>query len=223
MLMTRIVARAEWFLYVYVCHHHQIQGTNMPPLQAALPQELPTSLAGDVMRADIGHGQQQPQQHPADAFLEAMGAPIPIAPGSEEVPVTDHGREDHSHKDNADITKRTTRSSRFRGVTKHRRSGRWEAHIWVKASGKQVYLGGYEVEEHAAEAYDVAAIKCKGPKVKTNFPLEKYTELMRFMDTISLEVRTPFTRTTTTTTTTTTRGRRRRREREREKLIASLA
>jgi hypothetical protein len=24
---------------------------------------------------------------------------------------------------------------RFRGVTKHRRSGRWEAHIWVKASG----------------------------------------------------------------------------------------
>ena len=86
-----------------------------------------------------------------------------------------------------DWYKRTTRSSRFRGVTKHRRSGRWEAHIWVKASGKQVYLGGYEIEEHAAEAYDVAAIKCKGPKVKTNFPLEKYTELMQFMDTISLE------------------------------------
>jgi hypothetical protein len=32
-------------------------------------------------------------------------------------------------------------SSRFRGVTKHRRSGRWEAHCWVKQLGRQVYLG----------------------------------------------------------------------------------
>lgn len=38
---------------------------------------------------------------------------------------------------------------------------RWEAHIWVKEIGRQVYLGGYEGEEHAAEAYDVAALKCK--------------------------------------------------------------
>jgi hypothetical protein len=28
-----------------------------------------------------------------------------------------------------------------------------------------VYLGGYEHEEHAAEAYDVAALRCKGRKV----------------------------------------------------------
>lgn len=40
-----------------------------------------------------------------------------------------------------------------------------EAHIWVKDIGRQVYLGGYEAEEHAAEAYDVAALKCKGVKV----------------------------------------------------------
>lgn len=38
---------------------------------------------------------------------------------------------------------------------------RWEAHIWVKEIGRQVYLGGYMSEEHAAEAYDVAALKCK--------------------------------------------------------------
>lgn len=79
------------------------------------------------------------------------------------------------------------RTSRYRGVTKHRRSGRWEAHIWVKETGKQVYLGGYEHEEHAAEAYDVAAIKCKGGTVKTNFPMSKYTELMAFMENITLE------------------------------------
>ncbi len=51
---------------------------------------------------------------------------------------------------------------------------RWEAHIWVKDLGRQVYLGGYEAEEHAAEAYDVAALKCKGPRVKTNFTISRY-------------------------------------------------
>ncbi|MEW5316903.1 MAG: hypothetical protein WDW38_008244 [Sanguina aurantia] len=79
------------------------------------------------------------------------------------------------------------RSSQYRGVTKHRRSGRWEAHIWVKEIGRQVYLGGYEGEEHAAEAYDVAALKCKGIKVKTNFPVSRYTDLMACMDCISLD------------------------------------
>lgn len=38
---------------------------------------------------------------------------------------------------------------------------------------EKVYLGGYEREDHAAEAYDVAALKCKGPRVKTNFPITK--------------------------------------------------
>ncbi|DBA93598.1 hypothetical protein WJX82_009691 [Trebouxia sp. C0006] len=79
------------------------------------------------------------------------------------------------------------RSSRFRGVTKHRRSGRWEAHIWVKELGRQVYLGGYEHEEHAAEAYDVAALKCKGFRVKTNFDADRYSDLTECMDSISLE------------------------------------
>ena len=83
------------------------------------------------------------------------------------------------------------RSSQYRGVTKHKRSGRWEAHIWVKETGKQMYLGGYEKEEHAAEAYDVAAMKCKGAKgarkVKLNFPASKYSELDSFMQSVGLE------------------------------------
>ncbi|KAK9908818.1 hypothetical protein WJX75_003287 [Coccomyxa subellipsoidea] len=79
------------------------------------------------------------------------------------------------------------RSSQYRGVTKHRRSGRWEAHLWVKELGRQVYLGGYENEEHAAEAYDVAALKCKGPRVRTNFPLSRYSDLTECMGGISVE------------------------------------
>ena len=39
--------------------------------------------------------------------------------------------------------------------------------------GRQVYLGGYECEEHAAEAYDIAALKSKGRRTKTNFDLAK--------------------------------------------------
>ena len=45
--------------------------------------------------------------------------------------------------------------------------------MWVKELGRQVYLGGYEQEAHAAEAYDVAALKCKGSHVKINFGMER--------------------------------------------------
>ena len=79
------------------------------------------------------------------------------------------------------------RHSKYRGVTKHRRSGRWEAHIWLKKTGKQVYLGGYDLEEHAAEAYDLAAIKLKGEDAKLNFPPEKYTKFKALVSRLTLE------------------------------------
>jgi len=79
------------------------------------------------------------------------------------------------------------RSSQYRGVTKHRRSGRYEAHIWVKDLGRQVYLGGYECEEHAAEAYDIAALKSKGSRTKINFELSKYTDLLGCIDRMTME------------------------------------
>jgi hypothetical protein len=72
---------------------------------------------------------------------------------------------------------RTT--SRFRGVTHHCRTQRWEAHIWE--AGKQIYLGGFDAEEQAALAYDLAALKFRGADATTNFDVSNYgQELAQF-------------------------------------------
>ncbi|KAF5461960.1 hypothetical protein F2P56_018016 [Juglans regia] len=74
------------------------------------------------------------------------------------------------------------RTSQYRGVTRHRWTGRYEAHLWDNSckkegqtrKGRQVYLGGYDMEERAARAYDLAALKYWGPSTHINFPLENY-------------------------------------------------
>ncbi|XP_026426624.1 ethylene-responsive transcription factor WRI1-like [Papaver somniferum] len=74
------------------------------------------------------------------------------------------------------------RSSIYRGVTRHRWTGRYEAHLWDKNSwnpiqnkkGRQVYLGAYDDEEAAAHTYDLAALKYWGPDTILNFPFITY-------------------------------------------------
>ncbi|KAL7582993.1 AP2-like ethylene-responsive transcription factor AIL1 [Lactuca sativa] len=74
------------------------------------------------------------------------------------------------------------RTSIYRGVTRHRWTGRYEAHLWDNScrregqvrKGRQVYLGGYDKEDKAARAYDLAALKYWGTTTTTNFPISNY-------------------------------------------------
>nr|UOI87858.1 AP2-like ethylene-responsive transcription factor [Fraxinus mandshurica] len=85
------------------------------------------------------------------------------------------------------------RTSQYRGVTRHRWTGRYEAHLWDNSckkegqtrKGRQVYLGGYDMEEKAARAYDLAALKYWGPSTHVNFPLENYRQELEGMKNMS--------------------------------------
>lgn len=46
--------------------------------------------------------------------------------------------------------------------------------MWIgKGVNKQMYLGGYECERKAAQAYDMTALKTKGCNARTNFSKDR--------------------------------------------------
>ncbi|KAG7667714.1 putative AP2-like ethylene-responsive transcription factor SNZ [Nannochloris sp. 'desiccata'] len=86
----------------------------------------------------------------------------------------------------------------FTGVTLHKRTQRYEAHIW--AEKKQIYLGSYNIKSQAARVHDIMALKIgKAPVVgddsgsnssagnggEINYPLEDYTEMKPLLSSIS--------------------------------------
>ncbi|CAL9750025.1 unnamed protein product [Musa acuminata subsp. burmannicoides] len=71
------------------------------------------------------------------------------------------------------------RTSIYRGVTRHRWTGRYEAHLWDNSCRREGQTrkgrqGGYDKEDKAARAYDLAALKYWGPTTTTNFPISNY-------------------------------------------------
>ncbi|TVU23686.1 hypothetical protein EJB05_26065, partial [Eragrostis curvula] len=69
-------------------------------------------------------------------------------------------------------------ASIYRGVTRHQQPGRWQARIGsIKLNGtrnRDLYLGTFDTQEAAAEAYDIAAIKFRGLNAMTNFDISRY-------------------------------------------------
>lgn len=75
---------------------------------------------------------------------------------------------------------------KFRGVTRHKRTLRFEAHIWE--SKKQIYLGGFESELLAARSHDVMALKCKGLDWGAlNFDKADYEQVIEVLDKVEKE------------------------------------
>ncbi|CAK8569790.1 unnamed protein product [Lathyrus sativus] len=79
------------------------------------------------------------------------------------------------------------RTSQYRGVTRHRWTGRYEAHLWDNSCKKEGQTrkgrqGGYDMEVKAARAYDLAALKYWGPSTHINFPLENYRSELEEMN-----------------------------------------
>ncbi|KAF5810043.1 putative transcription factor AP2-EREBP family [Helianthus annuus] len=71
------------------------------------------------------------------------------------------------------------RTSIYRGVTRHRWTGRYEAHLWDNSCRREGQVrkgrqGGYDKEDKAARAYDLAALKYWGTTTTTNFPISNY-------------------------------------------------
>uniref|UniRef100_A0A7N0URV9 AP2/ERF domain-containing protein n=1 Tax=Kalanchoe fedtschenkoi TaxID=63787 RepID=A0A7N0URV9_KALFE len=90
------------------------------------------------------------------------------------------------------VNRLNKKTSRFRGVTKHRWSSRYEAHLWDKSyartdgqPGKRGRQGGYDKEEKAARAYDLAALKFWGLTAATNFPVSDYIKELNVMHRMS--------------------------------------
>ncbi|MED6130718.1 hypothetical protein PIB30_003295 [Stylosanthes scabra] len=133
--------------------------------------------------------------------VELQSLSLSMSPGSESSCVTaarhENGKSSESIMDNSNKKRGLSnkqpvhrksidtfgqRTSQYRGVTRHRWTGRYEAHLWDNTckkegqtrKGRQVYLGGYDMEEKAARAYDLAALKYWGPSTHINFPLENY-------------------------------------------------
>lgn len=103
--------------------------------------------------------------------------------------------DDPDSTNNAAAAAVSRRSSIYRGVTRHRWTGRFEAHLWDKSTwnsiqnkkGRQIYLGAYDNEEAAAHTYDLAALKYWGIGTTLNFPIDTYTKELEEMEKLTKE------------------------------------
>ncbi|CAH8357426.1 unnamed protein product [Eruca vesicaria subsp. sativa] len=78
------------------------------------------------------------------------------------------------------------RTSIYRGVTRHRWTGRYEAHLWDNSCRREGQArkgrqGGYDKEDKAARAYDLAALKYWNAAATTNFPITNYSKELEEM------------------------------------------
>ncbi|GBF94282.1 AP2-like ethylene-responsive transcription factor [Raphidocelis subcapitata] len=166
-------------------------------LSPELIAQLTAAAAGDAEAAAAAAAAMAAAGIPADLAFAAPLPPLP-EPRKKSRSGTRRPRTSSSGGGGGDTAaarlqrrKNTSPStSSYKGVTRHRRTGRWEAHIWDGASpaaggdgtsrpggrGKQLYLGSYDTELDAARVYDRAALAFFKRKAVLNFAIEDYEE-----------------------------------------------
>ncbi|KAF4391123.1 hypothetical protein F8388_009545 [Cannabis sativa] len=128
---------------------------------------LPLLTAGSGGESSsISDNNKQPRTVTTVAVATAAGVDSPTTAAIEAVP-------------RKSIDTFGQRTSIYRGVTRHRWTGRYEAHLWDNSCRREGQTrkgrqGGYDKEEKAARAYDLAALKYWGTTTTTNFPISNY-------------------------------------------------
>lgn len=170
--------------------------------QSALEQQINSSMVNDggsVSAMGCGDLQSLSLSMSPGSQSSCITAPRQISPTGVECAAIETkkrgpakvGQKQPVHRKSIDTFGQ--RTSQYRGVTRHRWTGRYEAHLWDNSckkegqtrKGRQVYLGGYDMEEKAARSYDLAALKYWGPSTHINFPLENYPEELEEMKNMS--------------------------------------
>eukprot|EP00475_Leptophrys_vorax_P026937 TRINITY_DN3833_c0_g1_i1.p1 TRINITY_DN3833_c0_g1~~TRINITY_DN3833_c0_g1_i1.p1 ORF type:complete len:751 (+),score=-26.42 TRINITY_DN3833_c0_g1_i1:290-2542(+) len=128
--------------------------TRPPPAVVGQPPRLIMATAGDLATppAASSHTFGPVAQAPHERKEVSSGA----APGAVAEVATGEGK------------KRAER--KYRGI-RERLWGRWAAEIRDPRTKKRIWLGSFDTAEAAAQAYDAANRRLRGPNARTNFPL----------------------------------------------------
>ncbi|CAO2830437.1 unnamed protein product [Amaranthus hypochondriacus] len=158
---------------------------------------LSTTTGGPIGYADLQSLSlsMSPGSQSSCVTVSHQITPSPTTIGNESLVLQESSRKRGGakiHQNNKQIVHRKSldtfgqRTSQYRGVTRHRWTGRYEAHLWDNSCKKEGQSrkgrqGGYDTEEKAARAYDMAALKYWGPSTHINFPLENYQQQLEEM------------------------------------------
>jgi hypothetical protein len=136
-------------------HHHH----GLHPSQHLQMQQMHL-LNQQPQQQHLQHQHQQPLQHvPKKNKIKKAAAAAAAA---------DSGQDAAAGEGEGEENKKTrTLSSKYRGVSKCSKDGRWQARIRVGPTVK--YLGRFKLEEDAARCYDAAAAKLHGARAQYNF------------------------------------------------------